>query len=154
LFEEAGDALILPDTLWHGYARGIVLEARCDLLAEQQAWDRAPLVVEASREHAEEAGLRALPCYADRLEALAALAADDREKSVQKLQRALTGFTEIEAGWEAARTGLALAEVFALGGGGQKESARELLGRTRPVLERLRSARELARAEDLTGRLG
>ena len=152
LFEEAGDALILPDTLWHGYARGIVLEARCDLLAEQQAWDRAPLVVQASREHAEEAGLRALSSYADRLEALAAYAADDREGSVDKLQRALTGFTEIEAGWEAARTGLALAEVFAHGG--QKESARELLGRTRPVLESLRSARELARVEDLTERLG
>jgi len=152
LFEEAGDALILPDTLWHGYARGIVLEARCDLLAEQQAWDRAPLVVEASREHAEEAGLRALPCYADRLEGLAAHAADDVEASVDKLQRALTGFTEMEAGWEAARTGLALAEVFAHDG--RKESARELLGRTRPVLESLRSARELARAEDLTERLG
>jgi len=108
--------------------------------------------VEASREHAEEAGLRALPCYADRLEGLAAHAADDVEASVDKLQRALTGFTEMEAGWEAARTGLALAEVFAHDG--RKESARELLGRTRPVLESLRSARELARAEDLTERLG
>jgi len=151
LFEEAGDALILPDTLWHGYARGIVLEARCDLLAEEQAWDQAPLVVEASREHAEEAGLRALPCFADRLEGLAAHAADDVEASVDKLQRALTGFTELEAGWEAARTGLALAEVFA--NGGKKERARELLGRTRPVLESLRSARELARADDLASRL-
>ena len=151
-FDEAGEALILPDTLWHGYARGIVLEARCDLLTEQQAWDQARQVVETSRQHAEEAGLRALPCYADRLEGLAAYAADDPEEAVDKLQRALTGFTEMEAGWEAARTGLALAEVFAQGG--QKESARELLGRARPQLESLRSARELARAEDLSERLG
>jgi class 3 adenylate cyclase len=151
-FNEAAEALILPDTLWHGYARGLVLEARCDLLAEQRAWDQAPQVLEASRQHAEEAGLRALLCHADRLEALAAHAADDREGSIDKLQRALAGFTEIEAGWEAARTGLALAEVLAHGA--QRESARELLGRSRPVLESLRSARELARAEDLTERLG
>jgi hypothetical protein len=151
-FDEAAEVLILPDTLWHGYARGIVLEARCDLIAERHAWDEAREVLETSREHAEEAGLLALPCFADRLEGLAVHAADDRVRAQELLSNALRGFTDLEAAWEAARTQLMLAEVHA--DAGNTESARELVSRAQPVLEGLRSARELARAEDLTERLG
>jgi class 3 adenylate cyclase len=150
-FEEARAALDMPHTLWHGYARGIVLEARCEIVAQSKDWDEVPGVVDASRAHAEEAELLALPCFADRLEGLSARAADERGKAERLLVRALSGFTHIEAGWESACTALALAE--ALADGGQDDRARELLAGARPVLERLRSVRESSRAEDLADRL-
>ena len=115
-------------------------------------WDEAREVLETSRLHAEEAGLLALPCFADRLEGLAVRAADDRVRAQELLSSALRGFTDLGARWEAARTQLVLAEVDAEAG--HNESARELVSLAQPVLERLRSARELARAEDLTERLG
>jgi hypothetical protein len=129
-----------------------VLEARCDLIAERHAWDEAREVLETSRQHAEEAGLLALPCFADRLEGLAVRAADDRVRAQELLSNALRGFTDLGAAWEAARTQLVLAEVHAEAG--NTASARELVSRAQPVLEGLRSARELARAEDLTEELG
>jgi hypothetical protein len=151
-FEEARARLELPDTLWHGYARGIVLEARCEVLAEEGAWSEAPAVVAAARDHAEQAELLALPAHADRLEGLAALAAGDARGAVRSLSRASDAFTELEAGWEAARTALALAEALARAP--QKEAARERLSGARAVLERLRSVRELERAAELAERLG
>jgi hypothetical protein len=150
-FEEARAALDLPHTLWHGYARGIVLEARCEIVAESEAWDEVPGVLDASRAHAEEAELLALPCFADRLEGLSARAADEREEAERLLVRALSGFTHLEAGWESACTALALAE--ALADGGRDDRARELLAGARPVLGRLRSVRESTRAEALAARL-
>jgi hypothetical protein len=108
-------------------------------------------LVHASRAHADEAELLALPCFADRLEGLSARAADERDKSERLLAKAFSGFTRLEAGWEAARTALALAEVLA--DGGDSDRARQLLAEARPVLERLRSVRESSRAQDLAGRL-
>ena len=150
-FEEAAEALTLPHTLWHGYARGIVLEARCEVLIERGAWDEAHDVVEASQQHAEEAELLALRAYSDRLEGSAAGAAGD-PRANELLSRALAGFIEIEAGWEAARTSLMLAEVLA--DGEQRDDARQLLAKARTVFERLRSVRELARTQELAERLG
>ena len=68
------------------------------------------------------------------------------------LAKAFSGFTRLEAGWESARTALALAEV--LSDGGHIDRARELLADARLVLERLRSVRESSRAQDLAERLG
>lgn len=150
-FVRARAALDLPQTLWHGYARGIVLEARCEILAQQEAWDEVPGVVDASRAHADEAELLALPCFADRLDGLARRARDDRSRASELLARALDGFTELGAGWEAARTAVALAEVLA--DDGHERAAWELLGGARPVLERLRSEQESSMAEDLARRL-
>ena len=151
-FDEARVALDLPHTLWHGYARGIVLEARCEIVAQQEAWDEVPGVVDASRAHALEAELLALSCFADRLEGLSARAADEPQEAERLLARALEGFTRLDAGWESACTALALAEVLA--DGGHEDRAPELLAGARPVLERLRSVRESSRAEDLAERLG
>jgi class 3 adenylate cyclase len=151
VFDKARAALELPHTLWHGYARGIVLEARCEIVAQQGAWDEMPGVVDASRVHADEAELLALPCFADRLEGLAARAGADRGRAKGLLERALSGFTELGASWEAARTALALAEVLA--DDGRAEDARRLLASARPVLERLRSVQESSSAEDLAARL-
>ncbi|HET8526623.1 MAG TPA: adenylate/guanylate cyclase domain-containing protein [Actinomycetota bacterium] len=151
-FDEARAALDLPHTLWHGYARGIVLEARCEIAAQQEAWDEVPELLHASWTHAQEAELLALPCYADRLEGLAARAGGDRERASELLHRALTGFTELDARWEAARTALALAGVHA--DEGRAEAARELLADARPVVDRLRCVLESSVAEDLAVRLG
>jgi class 3 adenylate cyclase len=152
-FDEARAALDLPRTLWHGYATGIVLEARCEILGRQEAWDAVPGVVHASRAHAEEAELLALPCFADRVEALAARAGADLGRASELLERALAGFTALDASWEAARTSLTLAEVLA---DGEKldDDARQLLAKARTVFERLQAVRELARAEELAQRLG
>jgi hypothetical protein len=150
-FDEARAALDLPQTLWHGYARGIVLEARCEIVAQQESWDEVPGLVEASRTHADEAELLALPCFVDRLAGLSARAADEREEAERLLARALAGFNHLEAGWESSCTTLALAEVFA--DGGHDDRARELLAGARPVLEQLGSVRESSRAEDLAERL-
>ena len=153
VFDQAREALDLPHTLWHGYAMGSVLEARCEILAQQEAWDEVPGVVHASRAHAEEAELLALPCFADRLEGLAAArAGGDRARAGELLGRALAGFTDLGAEWEAARTALALAEVFA--DDGRDDDARQLIAGARPVLDRLRSVRESSLAESLAGRLG
>jgi len=151
-FEEAHAALELPETLWHGYARGSVLEARCEVLAGQGAWEQARGVVAEARRHANEAELLALPWYADRLEGLAALARGHVGQAVDSLARALAGFKALEAGWEAARSALALAE--ALTGSGSTGPARQALAEALPTLERLRSVHELARAQELAGRLG
>jgi ribose 1,5-bisphosphokinase PhnN len=69
------------------------------------------------------------------------------------LERALAGFTELDASWEAARTSLTLAEVLA-DGEQLNDDARQLLAKARTVFERLQSVRELARAEELAQRLG
>ena len=151
-FDEARAALDLPKTLWHGYARGIVLEARCEIVAQQEAWDEVAQLVDASRAHSEEAELLALPFFADRLEGLSARAAGELEVAEGLLGRALAGFTDLEAGWESARTALSLAE--ALEDRGDDGRAGELLARAQPVLEALRSVRESAKAEDLAYRLG
>jgi AAA ATPase domain len=146
-FDEARAALDLPQTLWHGYARGIVLEARCEILAQQEAWEEAPGVLDASRAHAEEAELLALACYADRLDGLAARAAGDLERAIPLLDRAAVGFAELEAAWESARSALALAEV--LHRAGSDDRAAERLRAARSTIEGLRAVRELQRVDVL-----
>ena len=151
IFDDANRALDAAEVM-HEYARGSVLEARCELLAEQAAWDEAQEVLIAARRWAEEANLLALPCFADRLEGQAARAADDPKRADELLTRALAGFNRLEADWEAARTALALAEVCV--DLERTERARELLAGARRGFERLHSVRELVRSDDLAVQLG
>jgi hypothetical protein len=132
--------------------RGLLLEARCDVLAEHGAWDAVPEVVAAARAHAEEAGLLALPLHADRAAALAAEASGDRDRAYELLGSAAEGFIRLEARWDAARTELWLAEAMAKGGRG--DEARERLSRASPVFERLTSVGEALRARTLGELLG
>ena len=60
-----------------GPGRGPRLEAWCDVVCEEEAWDELGEAVTESRLHAEEAALLGLPFYADRAEGRAALAAGD-----------------------------------------------------------------------------
>ncbi len=150
-FDEAWALLDRQVIVEQGYGRGHVLEARCDVLGEQQAWDQAPALVVEARAHAEETGLLALPGYADRLEGRAKLAGGDADGAAVALSRAVTRFDELEAGWETAVTRLDLAEAMAQAG--RTDDARTTVERAVPVLDRLRSLRELVRASELLERL-
>ena len=132
--------------------RGLLLEARCDVLAEHGAWDAVPGVVAAARAHAEEAALLALPLHADRAAGLAAEASGDRDLAFELLGGAAEGFSQLEAGWDAARTELWLAEATARAG--RRDEAREWLNRASPVFERLTSVDEALRARALGELLG
>jgi hypothetical protein len=131
---------------------GLKLEALCDLVAEEGAWLESEDVVRAAREHARFAGLLALPCFADRLEGRAALAAGDPERGAQALAVASEGFARLEARWERAFCDLLLAE--ALAALGCRDEARTRLAPALDVFEELRSLREGARARELLDALG
>jgi hypothetical protein len=124
--------------------RGQRLETLCDLVAEEEAWNQAPATVREAREHAEWAGLLALPCYADRLEGRAALGTGDPSAALEPLRRAVRGFTALEARWEAACSELFLGEaLFALG---RADEAETPLRSAAAVFQELSSVRELEHA--------
>jgi tetratricopeptide (TPR) repeat protein len=137
----------LDSLLDNGIYRGRQLEARCVLIAEQRAWDKAGAVVADAREHGAIARLEALPLHADRLEGRAALAAGDAEGAVALLQRAAGGFLGLAAAWEAAQVELSLGEALVALGRGDEAAA--VLSRAAEVFERLRVPRELAQAREL-----
>jgi hypothetical protein len=126
---------------------GYRLEALCDVVAEQEAWDEAAATVEQARRHAAEAGLLALPSFADRLEGAAAVAAGQLERGVELLGSAEDGFAELGATWEAARTSVRLAAAVALLG--DREGAESRARSALEVLEPLRSLREADEARRL-----
>jgi class 3 adenylate cyclase len=125
----------------------LIMEARCDVLAEAEAWDEVPRFLEESRAFADAAGLIALPFFADRLEGRAALAAQRRLVAENLLKRASEGFASLEASWEGARTRLFLAEAML--SARRIAEAREQVEQAYPVFERLSSARELGRCREL-----
>src|SRR5207244_1025024 len=85
-FEEAGEVLERPEVVAVGYGRDYLLEARCTLVAEREAWDAAGRIADEARRHAETAGLLALPLVADRLDGLAEGAAGDAERAAALLR--------------------------------------------------------------------
>ena len=123
------------------------LEVHCTVIAEEAAWDEAGAVIAEARALAEAGRLLALPLHADRLEGRARLAGGDAEGAVESLERALAGFEELSAGWEAALTELSLGEAYAALGRG--EDAARVFARAAAVFERLRVPRELERARAL-----
>jgi tetratricopeptide (TPR) repeat protein len=147
----ARELLDRPKLLGIGYNRGFVLEALCDLLAVQGAWDEARETLAEAREHADLAGLLALPAYADRLEGRLWVAEGDFPRALELLDRARSVLSSLGAAWEAACTGLDLAATLA--GVDDRDGAREQLSAAVPTLKRLRSADELAEAERLRNQL-
>lgn len=146
-FAEARARLVREEFAYIRENLGLLLEARCDLLIEEEAWDEARETVEEARAHAEAAALIALRHHADRLEAMAAEAAGDRLRALDLLGAAREGFDAIEARWEAARTDLLMAEV--LFRGGRTEEARRSAAPSVPVFEELGARRELDRARSV-----
>jgi class 3 adenylate cyclase/tetratricopeptide (TPR) repeat protein len=129
------------------WGRGYRLEALCDVIAEQGAWTEAPAVVAEARQHAEEAGLLALPLYADRLEGRMAMTRGESDRAIPLLERALKGFEGVEAKWEEARTGVLLAD--ALIHSGRPEAATSHVRISLAVFEELGSVREVEEARRL-----
>ncbi|MDP8955461.1 MAG: AAA family ATPase [Actinomycetota bacterium] len=130
---------------------GAMYEVLCELVAAEGRWNEAPSVLDKARAHAEEAGLLALPAFANRLEGRAALAAGDVRGSVERLTSARATFLRLEARWEAACTNLSLAEAkLAAGDAGIAE---KLVREAVEVFEAVRSGRELQQAGQLLSRL-
>ena len=131
---------------------GFLLEVACELAAHECAWERAAALATEARATAQAGGSLALPCFADRLEGQAAVAAGDRRGGPELLERAARGFEGIGARWERARTELALSETLAAGG--NEDEARKHISAALPALEAAGAVEELERARELAERLG
>ena len=148
--EEARALLERPALAEDRRGRDEVLEAWCEVIAEQGAWDEAPELVRRAARHASWAGQPPLALYATRLDGRAAAARGASERAVELLGSAADGFAALEAEWEAAVTNLELAgELMKTG---EDERARGLAEEVARVFDRLGSVRELGRAEELLGR--
>jgi tetratricopeptide (TPR) repeat protein len=130
---------------------GAVYEVECELIAAARDWGDARAVVEKARTHAQEAGLLALPAFADRLEGRTALATGEVRLAVQFLTSARNTFADLEARWEAACTNLSLAEAKIAAD--DVPGAEALVREAVEVFEPLRSGRELQQAGELLARL-
>jgi class 3 adenylate cyclase len=149
--EEARALLERPGIADDQRGRDEVLEAWCEVVAEEGAWGDAPAIVEQARSHAAWAGVPPLELYAGRLQGRLTAATGDGERAADLLRIAADGFADLEAEWEAAITRLELATVEA--SLGRATEARDRYGDVIPVFERLRSLRELDRASGLLARL-
>ncbi|MFL5737320.1 MAG: adenylate/guanylate cyclase domain-containing protein [Actinomycetota bacterium] len=134
LFVERGDlddarARLVPYLPgWRVHA-GQMIEARCELVAAEAAWDDVPGVVQEAREYAERGGLKALVPFADRLEGLAAIASGRIDEGLDALRRSRDGFRDLGAIWEKARTELWLSEADPNAAGDAAMSAAEIFDR-------------------------
>jgi len=149
--EEARALLERPGIADDQRGRDEVLEAWCEVVAEEGAWGDAPAIVEQARSHAAWAGVPPLELYAGRLQGRLTAATGDGELAADLLRIAADGFAGLEAEWEAAITRLELATVEA--SLGRATEARDRYEDVIPVFERLRSVRELDRASGLLTRL-
>jgi thioredoxin-like negative regulator of GroEL len=149
--DDARDLLEHPPIRWRVHA-GTLLEARIDLVAAARTWDEVPALVNEARMHAATAGLIALPLFCDRLEASAALASGDAEAAAALVRRAVTGFAEIGAVWDRARTERDLAEALLVmeNVGEARDSATSALA----VFQGLGSIGDERATEELLGRIG
>jgi class 3 adenylate cyclase/tetratricopeptide (TPR) repeat protein len=150
-FERSRSVLADMDLATRRSNAGLILEARCELVAEQGAWEDAEKVVEESRTHAGQNGLEALPAFADRLEGRAALATGQPEAAGRSLRHALDRFASLDAGWEEARTRLDLASALV---SASPARARAEAAAAYEDLARIGAVRETAHARDLLASLG
>ena len=143
----AGARRALERVADRGVYRPRQLEARCTLVAEEGVWDEAPALVEEARSFGARARLLALPLHADRLEGRSFLVSGAADRAIAPLDRAVSGFAELDARWEVALTQLSLGE--ALVALGRDEDAARVLEPAVAEFERLRVPRELEQARTL-----
>jgi class 3 adenylate cyclase len=91
---------------------GEALQARCELVRAEAAWEVARSVLAESRELAARGGLAVLALFADRLEGHALLQTGDPARALDPLLRARDGFAEHAAPYERARTEVVLADAL------------------------------------------
>jgi class 3 adenylate cyclase len=127
-----------------------VLPVECELVAEEQDWERTASVLADARSASATGQLLALPAFADRLEGRWQLADGRPEAAAESIRRARDAFDRIEARWELACSDLDLAR--ALIEAGETAEAQTLLESAAAVFEDLSSRRELATARELLPR--
>ncbi len=130
--DEAREMLPLAE---QSQSSGALLEALCEVVAEQEDWAAADAILARAREEAAECELLALPCFADRLEGR-------MRRDEELLRRSADGFASLGAPWEEAWSRLLLAELISDTGEA---------GQALAVFERLGSVSEMARAQALLG---
>jgi hypothetical protein len=96
---------------WRVHGGG-VLEARCELVRAEGAWETVPSVLAESRELAATGGLLILGLFADRLEGHALLQTGDPTHALDLLLGARERFAAHHAPYERARTEMLLADAF------------------------------------------
>ena len=138
--DQAERFLSSPPDRWRVHT-GMFIEGRMELVAAKHDWDVAPPLIAEARSHAAEAGLLALPMFADRLEGLAAMADGDADQAAELLGRARDGLAGLDAVFDAALTEVDLA--IALAHSGKNAEARTTLDAAITTFERL-GARALA----------
>jgi len=147
---DAAERLVLGPT-WRVHA-GDVYEGRAELLCVLGTWDEVPSLVSTMREHAAAAETPSVAAFADRLEGRALAADGDSAAAVEPLRRAVTGFAELGAVWERARTELDLAE--ALTAAGPEDEVHDVAAGAGSTFEALGCRKDLARARALAGSQG
>ena len=151
-YDEALKKLALADNTAGGRQyHSLTLEARAEVVAEGGLWAQASGLAKDMRAHANTSKALDLPLAADRLEGLAAVAAERWNDAVTFLTRASAGYAEIETRWDEARTDVALAE--ALIATDQRDEAARRLQKAAATFERLNALREGARASELLATL-
>jgi len=148
--DEARALLERPELAEDLRGRDEILEARCEVIAEEGAWSEATEVADRAGRYAEWVGEPPLALYAARLEGRAAAASGEPARAVGLLTTAAEGFADLEAVWEAAVTRLDLARAHMMLG--DEEQARSVAGAAMSVFEVLRSVREISAASEILDR--
>jgi hypothetical protein len=148
--EEANARIDAALATAHPDSRARLISARCDVVAQEGAWDAAAATVAAARDTVFDDPGTVLP-YADRLAGRTALATAFPAAAADRLAAAARGFAALQAGWELACTRLWLAQAHAVVG--RRDLALAALSAARPALEVLGSRREMGHAADLAARL-
>jgi tetratricopeptide (TPR) repeat protein len=149
-FVDARALLERPEAIQDRRGQDAILEAWCEVVSEEEAWEEATRIAGRAARHAAWAGEPPLALYAERLEGRAAVGGGDPERALDLLRSAAEGFSGLDAVWEAAVTRLDLAR--ALVAMGETHRALGLAEDVLPIFERLGSMREIGVARDLLGR--
>ena len=123
-----------------------------ELVAADLDWNAADPLLSQARSHAAEAGLVALPAFADRLEGRRELAAGDPARAVDLLVAASDRLSELGAVWERARTDLDVAA--ALAAMGEDLDAHRRIAAATEVFRELGSVKDLRRIAERGGAAG
>jgi tetratricopeptide (TPR) repeat protein len=144
--QEARARLVPYPPGWRVHA-GQMIEARCELVSAEAAWDDTAEVVADARAYSEAGGLKSLLPFADRLEGVAAIAVGRKDDGLERLRRASRGFAALGAVWEQARTDLRIAAEAE----GSSEVASGFASGALRTFERLGCSRDATRARALAG---
>jgi class 3 adenylate cyclase len=149
-FEDARVLLERPGVSEDRRGRDEVLEAWCEVISEQRAWEEADAMASEMRAHAAWAGEPPLDVFATRLSGRAAAGRLDLERADSLLADAAGGFQELGARWEGAVTALDRSQVMT--SLGKDVDARALAADAATFFEEAGSVRELTLANRLADR--